>query len=269
VDSVERALLDWEEAFPRPLVDLSRVRSLDSFGVVLLAIEARRAEQSGGFLRVLLPQDDVGRRLVGRSGLVPLVATASRADGPWPDDRGGPALIEVVEVGEEKGIGRLVDALADALLRRFPLGEAGTRLLSGAMLELLQNIPQHALPVGSGAPPWGLAALQEFEDHLHLAVADQGVGLRGSLATNARFTELDDRQALEAVLVEGVSRFDRPGRGGALRRIRELLLRNAGKLLVRSGSGVLVQADVEWEVGAVCPFPGVQVSVRLPRRLFE
>lgn len=269
VESAETALCAWEQDFPRPLVDLAGMRYLDPFGALLLALEARRSKEAGGYLRVLLPRDEEGRSLLTQSGIVRLLAGASRADGPWPEERESQTLIEVVEVAEEEGVSRLVEGLVDKLLEHFPLGESGARLLAGAMLELLQNVPQHSSPQGNGVVPFGLGALQEFDDHLHLVVADKGVGLRGSLSTNPRFRGLDDRGALEAALVDGASRFDRTGRGGALRRIRELLLRNAGKLVVRSGGGALWQADVEWALGAVHPFPGVQVSIRLPRRLFE
>ncbi len=269
VDSVERALCAWEEDFPRPLVDLTELRQLDPFGALLLVLEGRRSQETGGYLRVLLPRTKEGRDLLARSGIVRLIEGVSRSDGPWPQAEEGHRLVEVVEVGEEEGVGRLVEGLTARLLERFPLGEAGSRLLAGALLELLQNIPQHAGLERGRVVPFGLGALEEFDDHLHLVVADKGVGLRGSLDTNPRFRGLDDGQALEATLVQGVSRFDRPGRGGALRRIRELLLRNAGKLVVRSGAGALWQADVEWVTSSVHPFPGVQVSARLPRRLFE
>jgi len=269
VESAEKAVCAWEEDFPRPLVDLSGLRHLDPLGALLLVLEGRRSQEAGGYLRVLLPRAEEGRNLLARSGIVGFVEGASRSDGPWPESRENQRLIEVVEVEEEEGVGRLVEGLTARLLERFPLGESGSRLLAGALLELLQNIPQHAGLEGGNVVPCGLGALEEFDDHLHLVVADKGVGLRGSLSTNPRFRGLDDSQALEAALVEGMSRFDRPGRGGALRRIRELLLRNAGKLFVRSGAGALWQDDVEWVTSAVHPFPGVQVSIRLPRRLFE
>jgi hypothetical protein len=269
VESAENALRAWEEDFPRPLVDLAGLRFLDPFGALLLVLEGRRAEQAGGYLRVLLPRTEKGRNLLAHSGIVRLVAGSSRADGPWPETAETERFMEIVEVGEEEGVGRLVEGLTERLSERFPLGESGTRLLAGALLELLQNIPQHAGLQRDRGVPFGLGALEEFEDHLHLVVADKGVGLKGSLNTNPRFRGLDDSGALEVALVEGASRFDRPGRGGALRRIRELLLRNAGKLFVRSGAGALWQADVEWVASAVHPFPGVQISIRLPRRLFE
>ncbi|MEM3658196.1 MAG: hypothetical protein QXQ66_07260 [Candidatus Hadarchaeum sp.] len=136
------------------------------------------------------------------------------------------------------------------------------------MLELLQNIPHHASAGREGVEPVGFAALEEKEDHLHLAVVDGAVGLRGNLALNPRFRRVRAQEALELVLVEGVSRFDEPGRGGSLRRIREVTLRQGGKLYVRSGEGAFLQEDVEWQVGAVPFLPGVQVSLRLPKKLF-
>jgi len=154
------------------------------------------------------------------------------------------------------------------LADRFPLGERSIRVLAMAMLELLQNIPHHANPLGEEIEPYGLAAVQEFSDHIHLVVMDKGVGLHRSLALNPRYRGLGERQALEAVLIEGASRFTDPGRGGALRRIREVVQANEGRMLVRSGGAGFWQAEVEWGVEGVHPFPGVQISVQLPRALF-
>jgi len=124
------------------------------------------------------------------------------------------------------------------------------------VLELLQNIPHHAGAGREDLMPVGFAALEEASDHLHLAVVDGGVGLRGSLSLNPRYRGVSTAEALELILVEGVSRFDEPGRGGSLKRIREVALRNSGKFYVRSLDGVFFQEDVEWQVGSSFFFPG-------------
>ncbi|MEM3658123.1 MAG: hypothetical protein QXQ66_06890 [Candidatus Hadarchaeum sp.] len=114
----------------------------------------------------------------------------------------------------------------------------------------------------------GFAALEEKEDHLHLAVVDGAVGLRGSLALKPPLSGGERPEGPGARARGGVSRFDEPGRGGSLRRIREVTLRQGGKLYVRSGEGAFLQEDVEWQVGAVPFLPGFQVSLRLPKKLF-
>ena len=154
------------------------------------------------------------------------------------------------------------------LTERFPLGERSIRALAMAMLELLQNIPHHANPLGEDLDPWGLLAVREYQDHIHLVVMDKGVGLTKSLALNPRYRDISEGEALEAVLIQGASRFTDPGRGGALRRIREVVQANEGRMLVRSGGAGFWQAEVEWGVEEVHPFPGVQISIQLPRAMF-
>ena len=39
-------------------------------------------------------------------------------------------------------------------------------------------------------------------------------------------------------------------------------------MLVRSGKVAFWQAEVEWGLEGVHPFPGVQISIQLPRALF-
>jgi len=269
VESVERAIQVWTKDLPRPLVDLSRLERLDLFAAVLLVLLARRCQEQGGRLRVLLPRKEAVRSLLAAPGIARLLREAVWTEEAWPELGPSTTLVDLVEVGEEEGVTRLVDNLVERLRERFPLGEEGTNFLAGAMFELFQNIPQHAHLTEDDAPPFGVSGVQELEDHIHLVVADKGVGLARSLSTTPHYRGLTDAAALDAVLVRGASRFDRPGRGGALRRIRELVLRNAGALFVRSGTGALWQAEVEWVVEEVHPFPGVQVSIRLPRRLFE
>lgn len=266
--TIERALRAWEVGFPSPLVDLSRLTRFDPFGLLLLVLHGRRCAEAGGRLRVLLPESARARDRLLATGLFRLLEGAYWADHPVAE--GTPVVPELapVRVRGEGDVPPIAEAVGDRLQRRFPLGEKANRLLVGALIELLQNIPHHAAPAGE-VDPFGLLSLEEDRDHLHLAIADKGVGLARSLGLNPRYRGLDTAQALEAVLVEGASRFDDPGRGGALRRVREAVVAGSGRFYVRSGDGAFLQEDVEWSVGEVAPFPGVQISIRLPRRLFE
>ncbi len=266
--TAERALASWRAGFPRPLVDLSSLQRLDPYGLALLLLEGRRCREAGGQVRVLLPDDVAVRETLARADPFAYLQGAVWLNGELPPPVHGP-LMTIARTVEEGGVQNLVDELAGRLYRRFPLAGTSVRVLSMAMLELFQNIPQHANPRGARLDPFGLGALQELCDHIHLVVADKGVGLLGSLAQSARICPTDHAGALEAALVDGVSRLAQPGRGGALRRIRELVLREGGEFYVRSGRGAFLQRGVEWSVGEVPPFPGVQVSIRLPRALFE
>ncbi|MFO8034580.1 MAG: hypothetical protein R6U88_05400 [Candidatus Bipolaricaulota bacterium] len=268
LQTAERALASWRESFPRPLVDLSSLQRFDPYGLLLLVLEGRRCLEAAGRVRVLLPENAQVRAALAKADPFAFLEGAVWLNGELPSPREGTLMI-TARAEEEAGVHSLVDELTGRLHRRFPLARSSVRILSMAMLELFQNIPQHANPRGARLDPFGLGALQELADHIHLVVADKGVGLLGSLAQGGRGCNLDHASALEAALVDGMSRLAHPGRGGALRRIRELVLREGGEFYVRSGRGAFLQRGVEWSVGAVLPFPGVQVSVRLPRALFE
>lgn len=267
IDTAERVLWTWAQGLPRPLADLTHLTRFDAYGLCLLTLLGWQAKEAGGFLRVLLPtRKEVARRLAS-TGFFSLLSEAIWTDRSLPEGE-GKDLFHLVQVGEEEGIGALVEVFAQMLEQRFPFGERPNRILVGAVVELLQNIPHHATGGREELLPVGFAALEEAEDHLHLAVVDAGVGLRGSLSLNPRFRGVSTAEALELVLVEGASRFHDPGRGGSLKRIREVVLRHAGKFYVRSGDGAFLQEDVEWQVGRMFFFPGVQVSLRLPKKIF-
>src|SRR5437660_795770 len=106
-------------------------------------------------------------------------------------------------------------------------------------LRACQNIVEHA---GTG----GWVAVQAYHWRRKLArrvvviaVADAGVGFRHSLepTQSKRFgARWSDAAALEAALVQGISRFRDPGRGQGLAGIRRYLTRWDGKIAIRSGT---------------------------------
>ncbi|MEM2001697.1 MAG: hypothetical protein QXT77_03485 [Candidatus Methanomethylicaceae archaeon] len=136
-------------------MDLSGLGRFDAYGVALLALLAWEARARGGFLRVLLPErEEVARRL-GATGLFELFPGGLG----WLDrhlPRGGDAgLFRIVQADKEERIGPLVEVLGEMLWARFPLGERTIRVLVGAVLELLQNIPTTPWRGGRAWSPWG------------------------------------------------------------------------------------------------------------------
>jgi hypothetical protein len=145
-----------------------------------------------------------------------------------------------------------------------------------ALSESCQNIVEHA---GTG----GWVAVQAYNWRRKLArrvvviaVADAGVGFRHSLEpTQAkRFGERwGDAAALEAALIQGVSRFRDPGRGQGLAGIRRYLARWEGKVAIRSGSARIAivprwDDDVPLKDGLPA-FPGSQVLLIIPEQEAE
>jgi hypothetical protein len=142
-----------------------------------------------------------------------------------------------------------------------------------ALSESCQNIVEHA---GTG----GWVAVQAYNWRRKLArrvvviaVADAGVGFRHSLEpTQAkRFGERwGDAAALEAALIQGVSRFRDPGRGQGLAGIRRYLARWDGKVAIRSGTAriaIVPRWDDDLPLKDGLPaFPGSQVLLIIPEQ---
>ena len=114
---------------------------------------------------------------------------------------------------------------------------------SMALSEACQNIVEHA-----GTSGWVAVQAYTFRRRLGrrvvvIAVSDAGIGFRRSLeSTHAkRFGERwGDGAALEAALIQGVSRFRDPGRGQGLAGIKRFLDQWKGKISIRSGTARLV-----------------------------
>jgi len=142
-----------------------------------------------------------------------------------------------------------------------------------ALSEACQNIVEHA---GTG----GWVAVQAYHWRRKLAkrvvviaVADAGVGFRHSLepTQSKRFgTRWGDAAALEAALIQGVSRFRDPGRGQGLAGIRRYLARWDGKIAIRSGTAriaIVPQWDDDVPLKEGLPaFPGAQVLIIIPEQ---
>ena len=127
-----------------------------------------------------------------------------------------------------------------------------------------------------GRPGWVAVHLYNFRKRLGrrvivIAVSDAGLGFRRSLeATQAkRFGDRwGDAAALEAALIQGVSRFRDPGRGQGLAGIKRYLTRWDGKISIRSGTArlsIVPKWDDDVPLAENLPFfPGSQVQVVIP-----
>ncbi len=200
-------------------------------------------------------------------GKVPRVTAAGESD----------VLLEVTPIRGADDVHAAVDRIqqraAAMLSRELGLEAQATMGFAMALSEACQNIVEHA---GTG----GWVAVQAYHWRRRLgrrvvviAVADAGIGFRRSLeATQAKRygDRWSDATALEAALVQGVSRFRDPGRGQGLAGIRRYLARWSGKLSVRSGTArfALVPPwddDVPLSQG-LAPFPGSQVLMIVPAK---
>jgi hypothetical protein len=104
-----------------------------------------------------------------------------------------------------------------------------------------------------------------------IAVSDAGIGFRRSLESPHAKRYGDrwgDGAALEAALIQGVSRFRDPGRGQGLAFIKRFLDQWKGRIAIRSGTARLAIVppwDEDVPLAEHLPFfPGAQVQIIIP-----
>jgi len=246
-------------------VDLRGARFVDPHALLLLALLVLECDEAGRPLRVDWPTAPAVRRWMTAMGLFAEIGAA--ASSPPPRDASS-ALQPITAIGCEAGIGRIVEGFHHRLADRYPLTESSRRTLTAMMIELFQNIPHHSNATGRIADPHGISAMQDYEDSIFLAIADKGVGLRGSLRLRPGYEGISDAQALDRILREGLSRFSDAGRGGELKRIVGVVRSWDGAFALRSGSALLYFDEHGGDIYDVPAFPGVQLAVRLPLRRF-
>jgi hypothetical protein len=212
-----------------------------------------------GFFREAAEQFEV-------HGKVPRVRPAEESD----------VLLPVTPVRAAEDVHEVVSRIqhrASAILAQVGLDPRATMGFAMALSEACQNIVEHA---GTG----GWVAVQSYHWRRRLArrvvviaVADAGVGFRHSLEPSQarRFGgRWGDAAALEAALIQGVSRFRDPGRGQGLAGIRRYLTRWNGRIAIRSGTARIAivpswDDDVPMQED-LAPFPGAQVSLIVPEQ---
>jgi anti-sigma regulatory factor (Ser/Thr protein kinase) len=170
-------------------------------------------------------------------------------------------------------VSKIQERSSAILASKLGLDPKATMGFAMALSEACQNIVEHA---GTG----GWVAVQAYHWRRKLAkrvvviaVADAGVGFRHSLepAQSKRFgARWSDAAALEAALIQGVSRFRDPGRGQGLAGIRRYVTRWEGKIAIRSGTARIAivprwDDDVPLRDGLPA-FPGAQVLIIIPEQ---
>ncbi len=200
-------------------------------------------------------------------GKLPRVKTADESD----------VLLPVTPVRAAEDVHAVVSNIqqraSTILASELGLDPKATMGFAMALSEACQNIVEHA---GTG----GWVAVQAYHWRRKLArrvvviaVADAGVGFRHSLepTQSKRFgARWSDAAALEAALIQGVSRFRDPGRGQGLAGIRRYLTRWEGKIAIRSGTARIAivprwDDDVPLKDGLPA-FPGAQVLIIIPEQ---
>ena len=185
------------------------------------------------------------------------------------------ALLEITSIRSHQDVHDVVDRVRDrasAILgNRLRYPPSAAVQFSVILSEVCQNVVEHA-----DAEGWVAAQTYNWARRLGrqvavIAVADVGIGFRGSLAAEhgRRYGERwSDATALEAAFLHGVSRYTEPGRGQGLQGIRKHVARWSGEMMIRSGTA-RIAAVAEWDdlpplESELPDFPGAQILIVLP-----
>lgn len=263
----------------RVLFDAHAAQWASPYGLVGLLTAGQAIVEAGGERPLLtLPQDRDVVHYWARAGFIRQAEPFFELHGKAPRSAAREESDVLLAITPVRGaddvhdvVGHIQDRAASILTHELGLEATATMGFGMALSEACQNIVEHA---GTG----GWVAVQTYTWRRKLgrrvvviAVADAGVGFRRSLeATQAkRFGDRwSDAAALEAALIQGVSRFRDPGRGQGLAGIRRYLNRWTGKLTVRSGTARMAMVP-PWDddvplADQLPPFPGTQVLMIVP-----
>ncbi|HEX4599817.1 MAG TPA: ATP-binding protein [Gemmatimonadales bacterium] len=266
----------------RLLFDAHAAEWASPYGLVGLLAAGQAARRSGAADKPLLTAPTHGEVLSywARAGFFREAAELFEIHGRVPKPKAedeSDVLVPVTAVRAAEDVHAVVSKLqqrASAILAsELGLDPKATMGFAMALSEACQNIVEHA-----GTSGWVAVQAYHWRRTLArrvvvIAVADAGVGFRHSLepTQGKRFgARWGDAAALEAALIQGVSRFRDPGRGQGLAGIRRYLARWDGKIAIRSGTARIAivppwDDDVPLKDG-LPPFPGAQVLIIIPEQ---
>ncbi|MBI1967007.1 MAG: sensor histidine kinase [Gemmatimonadetes bacterium] len=264
----------------RMLFDAHAAEWASPYGLVGLLAAGQAARRNGEKPLLTAPAHPDVARYWARAGFFREAAELFEVHGKVP--KTSPAtesevLLSVTPVRAAEDVHQVVSNIQQRasviLASELGLDPKATIGFAMALSEACQNIVEHA---GTG----GWVAVQSYHWRRRLArqvvviaVADAGVGFRHSLepTQGKRFGDRwGDAAALEAALIQGVSRFRDPGRGQGLAGIRRYLARWDGKISIRSGTAriaIVPKWDDDVPLKDSLPgFPGAQVLIIIPEQ---
>ena len=263
----------------RLIFDARTTQWASPFGLIAILTAAQAVKEAGGPLPTFtVPTADDVKRYWAKAGFFRQAAELFEIRGRVPrikPDEHSDVLLDVTPVRASEDVhavvGKIQEGAARILHGELGLEAKATMGFAMALSEACQNIVEHA-----GTSGWVAVHAYTFRKRLGrrvvvIGVSDSGVGFRRSLeATQARRfgDRWGDGAALEAAVIQNVSRFRDPGRGQGIAGIKRYLSRWAGKLSIRSGTARIAIVppwdDDEPMTEHLAPFPGAQVQIIIP-----
>ena len=266
-------------ATDRMVFDARPAQWASPFGLVGMLTAGQAIKEAGGPRPdFTVPAAEDVRRYWARTGFFNHAAEFFDLHGKVPrlkPDEQSDVLLDVTPVRASEDVhavvGKIQAGAARILTHELGIDAKATMGFAMALSEACQNIVEHA---GTGG--WVAVHAYTFRRRLGrrvvvIAVSDAGVGFRRSLeVTQARRfgDRWGDGAALEAAVIQNVSRFRDPGRGQGIAGIKRYLGRWNGKLSIRSGTARIAIVP-EWDDDVpmtehLAAFPGAQLQIVIP-----
>lgn len=276
-DTFAAQLAPWPPE-ERVLFDARPVQWVSPYGLVALLTAAQGlAEARRPQPLFTVPQSEEVRRYWARAGFFERAEGLLEIHGKVPKVAPGPGdtLLDITPITAMDDVHTAVERISEnatrILVEQLGINSRETPRFSMALSEACQNIVEHA-----GASGWVAVQTYTWRRRLGrrvvvIAVSDSGIGFRRSLeATHARRVgdRWGDGAAIEAALIQNVSRFRDPGRGQGLAFIKRFVQQWNGKIAIRSGTArlsILPAWDDDVPLAEHLPyFPGSQVQITIP-----
>lgn len=265
-------------SFEELSIDLSTASFIDPYGMVGILKLGHYLKNQNIKLSLILPQSDVLNYML-RLDFFKYASFFLQEEKPlltkMPRDIESDVLLEITPVEKSLDIHDIIAKVRKRakkiLQKHLNYDEEAIDNFIVALSEICQNIPEHSQSTG-------LVAIQKYfyekrlkKNAVKIAVMDLGVGIKQSLDKKLApiFKEKwSDEVAIRQALFEGVSRYDEPGRGHGLTKVRHLVEKWKGKITIRSGTakvGIIPFWDSEkFPTKSLMYFPGTQISIILP-----
>jgi anti-sigma regulatory factor (Ser/Thr protein kinase) len=262
------------------LVDARHTRWASPYGLTaLLTLAQTRSVRPA----LAVPENDDAASYWARAAFFQHAEELYDLHGSYPKRRESAessVLLEIMPIAKTDDVhavvGRIQQKAQQIISHELGLDAKATIGFAMTLSEICQNIIEHA---GRG----GWVAVQSYRWAKRLgrrvvviAVCDAGIGFRESLQSSPGHIHderWNDARALEAAVIQGVSRFRDRGRGQGLAGARKYVGRWRGKLAVRSGTArISIVPDWDDDVPLaeqLAPFPGAQVQVIIPEAVTE
>lgn len=180
-------------------------------------------------------------------------------NGHWQEiDGESPTILGCESFTGIHGVDAVTAGLSRQLRNHTDWTSNSLKSLASMIFELSENVIQHSQANGGVA----VLRIRPEEQHVSLAIADSGIGIRESLARNPEFSDIgDDLTAI--VKSMGARTTGEPGTGGGMGLFlaRCQVRNNGGTFMVRSGEASREENDVRNDSSNLPRLHGTLISV--------